>query len=367
MSADSFHPRSVDVSLFKYTELRASSPAVQRVEPQLPIYVAPMADEVFLSWLLRLAGRLNVSMRTLTRDSFGIQQFLKRSHWRARPHPWLLTRISQKTGVSVRRLREMTFIDWHTSPSNDDANSRFSGRYFYGPRREGVRFAVCGQCLHEDAQPYIRLHWLIGWVAMCPVHVTTLMTRCPGCKRALRAPSLGVESRVSFARCVHCSAWLVGGKTTPADESALRLQITLLTARRHGGVQIQGIGAMTWIELVALLDALLRMMWKPVGLPYWLEDWHIGAELPPLRTAQCWDGRYGSLLLLAWLLDGWPHGTGAQVAIGLLARYLGERRRGRLKPCPEGMPFAPPDPIEPPTEQRLTEILNAALSARMVS
>jgi hypothetical protein len=47
-------------------------------------------------------------MHTLASRSFGIED-RSDTQWWCRPHRWLLARISERTDVSVARLRGMTF------------------------------------------------------------------------------------------------------------------------------------------------------------------------------------------------------------------------------------------------------------------
>src|SRR5690348_16930587 len=94
-------PRSAAVLPFEAIEPRESLPARPVSRPQFPLYVEPAAGEALLSWLLRLATRLGVSFRTLSAAGFGIDDYAVAPQWSRRPHPWLLMRISQRTGLSV--------------------------------------------------------------------------------------------------------------------------------------------------------------------------------------------------------------------------------------------------------------------------
>lgn len=152
----------------------------------LPLYVAPSEDEALFSWMLRLATRLRCSMHALASCTFGIDDRYGHSRWWCRPHPWLLKRISERTGVEVARLRTMTFEGWAPIYRDDEDSGRFSGRRYDrpAPDHRTYRFVVCGQCLEGDAKPYLRSSWLIGWMAVCPIHGTQLIDRCPACGAA---------------------------------------------------------------------------------------------------------------------------------------------------------------------------------------
>jgi hypothetical protein len=78
--------------------------------PPLPIYVQPAcAEEALLSWLLRLATRFKMSLHALVSETFGIEDRAGVSRWWCRPDPWLLARISQRTGLHIAHVRRMTF------------------------------------------------------------------------------------------------------------------------------------------------------------------------------------------------------------------------------------------------------------------
>lgn len=160
--------------------------------PPLPLYVEPAAEEALLSWLLRLATRLSVSLRALMTAAFGVDDRTLGTQWWHRPPGWLLVRISEQTGVSIARLSKMTFEDFQPVYREDEASGRFTGRRYdsVAARSRGYRFVVCGQCLQSDATAYLRRVWLIGWLAVCPDHGTILIERCSVCHSRLASHRL---------------------------------------------------------------------------------------------------------------------------------------------------------------------------------
>ena len=61
-----------------------------------------------LSWLLRLATRLRVSIHAIARQAFGIDDPRGFSQWWCRPDPQTLVKISERSALSAERVREMT-------------------------------------------------------------------------------------------------------------------------------------------------------------------------------------------------------------------------------------------------------------------
>lgn len=339
-------------------ELGSSSASGFVTRPQLPFYVEPAPDEALLSWLLRLATRLRVSLRTLATEAFGADA---NAQWWDRPQPALLVRISERTGVSVPRLGAMTFHDLHPVYRDDEASARFAGRRYdtRAPGRRGFRFAVCSQCLRTDVTPYLRRPWLIGWMAVCPDHGTMLTERCSDCRRRLRLPRLDSPTSFSPAVCAACGANLLAGPDTPALACVLRMQSAFLNAKSHGATELGKLGQLTWMELVALADVLGGTVWTDLTVAeqerLWVPYMRAFRD-QPRQPSELYGGRHDSLCFLAWLLEGWPDGEGPALAKGLLLRWLrAERNRicRHLRP-PWADPWSTgPSNFEPPIQERL--------------
>ncbi|MBS0396551.1 MAG: TniQ family protein, partial [Proteobacteria bacterium] len=141
----------------------------ERASP--PLYVQPQQDEALGSWWQRLAGRFGLSAQCLSSAVMGSDLVLTRD-WSIRPASDLLALAHDRTGIPMDALRSMTFLDWAGSAHFDEALGRFSGRrYMDGAPKNPTRgLAVCAECLRSDAQLYLRLTWLIGWMAICPIH-----------------------------------------------------------------------------------------------------------------------------------------------------------------------------------------------------
>jgi hypothetical protein len=329
-----FHRFSVAVLPFRTQEaLWQELPHIPAGRQRLPVYVAPAADETLLSWTLRVAARLGVSMHALALHTFGIDDRSGNSQWWRRPNPWLLKRMSETSGVDVARLRRMTLNSWMPVHRDDEAEERFTGRRYEAQPRQvrPHRFVMCRQCVQGDERPYLRGTWMIGWTAVCPIHFTVLSARCPKCRAKLRAAPFTSGTAFAPQRCVQCGADCAAGIGGAAHPSAVRLQAALLNGKREGVMEIDGIGRLTWPETVALVDVLLGMFWLYVKVEdrqLMFSSFDRDVPLGATEEGGIYDGRYGSLVLLGWLIDGWPHGAGAEVGRHLLSRWFtGDRWR----------------------------------------
>ena len=353
---------------------------VPRVEPvaraielrQLPLHVRPERDEALYSWLHRLASELGTSVHALAQQAFGVDDRSGHSLWWCRPHPWLLARMSDRTGIPVRDLRRMTLEHLEPPYRDDEANERFAHRRYDAspPNHRAYRFVVCRQCLQEESVSYVRSHWLLGWLAVCPKHERVLIVRCQKCHAKLRVPPFHTHAAFSPETCASCQGSLLDAEDWPANPMVLRLQATLLEGKERGQTSLPGIDELTWKELVAFLDVLMGMFVTDLTG----EETHDRLFGYQYDRDEPWRGydtslgsRYGSLLFIAWLIEGWPTTPGTQVGVEMLHRWAsGKRNRiSRHLGAKYADPWTPhPHDIEPEIKQRLHEIASSVAVAQ---
>lgn len=364
MTVVSPHRPDAVMSQFKssgYSDPQAASSSKR----YLPIF----SDEAMLSWLLRLATRLRVSVHAIALQALGIDDPRGFSQWWCRPDPQTLVRISERTALSVERVRDMSLLRWSPVYRDDEANIRFSGYRFernpYG--RPLPRLVLCGKCLQADREPYLRLSWMLGWFAVCPYHQTILIARCPKCRERVRHASLRSETAFTPHVCMSCGADLLDGIYYPAHPSVIRLQAAMFAAKCDGTTPLPGFGRLSWQEMVALADVILGTFWNELRLEERVEV--LGRvshdlQLVGLPEGRSHDSRYGSLALLAWFLERWPYSPGSSVGIDLLTRWsIAKRNRvSRHLGVPDWHdPWNPgPHEIEPAIQARLRELLESA-------
>jgi transposase len=275
------------------------------------VHAEPADGEALMSWIWRLAARLGVPTHTLIRCVFGVDSRYEDSLWR-RPDPMLLAQIERKTGVSCEHLLSMTFSALQPVVRDDEAIERLCARRFFAPtarRRASHRWAICARCLREDTEPYLRQIWTLGWIAVCPRHKAILVSRCPQCRGTLRFPRDTYCTSFAADCCKQCDTDLAACEAQPAHEAVVRLQEALLLGKRCGFSQLPGIGEISWPVAIAAMDVLLGMvrvntralfrqrLYERINRDFDLR-WH--------RAAGHWSQCYGSLVILAWLLERWP-------------------------------------------------------------
>jgi DNA-directed RNA polymerase specialized sigma24 family protein len=288
----------------------------ESVEPilrdiRLPGRITPRPMESLASWLLRYAAPFGLAPTELFFGSREIR-VLRDDTWWLRPHPVLVEAISKATGLSIAQIGAMTFPNGQHAVLDDLARRFSRTRYYAAPMAREARrqTAVCPHCLASDRVPYYRRDWTAGWVAVCSVHRAALIDRCPKCRRRIELPPLHRRGVFRPTHCLHCSFSLGQAHCRDAHPIALDLQEGLLAARLSGRFTLPDQKSVDWPLALVLFSVLLAVVWfdaKPARY-HWVVS-QIEADLRSECVSGLRGDNYHGLLLLAWMLSGWPETT----------------------------------------------------------
>lgn len=285
--------------LYEVTPLTRPLP---RIVP-LPIMVDPMEGEALISWCHRLAARLGLRHRQ-TAHILGVA--ISDPTWWHRPGPEALLVISRRTGVSMKRLRAMTFLDWKGLSSQRNPG-HIVGRWSRDlvSRKAGYnpQCVACPQCLADDREPWVRLDWLTGWASSCPVHGTVLIEQCKKCHAPLRMPTLNYTP--TLGTCHNCGARHCDTPSTVAYPPVLELQEKMLRAMREGKAHFPGLRTCAWSTMVAFIAQISWTLWQyRDGRRRLVLLVRIAQQLslPPTKSGSG-SRAYELMLILVWLLQ----------------------------------------------------------------
>ena len=196
--------------------------------------------------------------------------------------------------------------------------------------------------------------------AICPVHETRLLHRCPSCQTTLKIPSFSSEALFTAGVCSHCGAALIEEMDALVDRPALELQTALWRAKQSRFAHFDKLGVLNWATVVALFDAILSTFWKRVDQQerdkiyarYVLNNREARREESgPYHT------RYGALDFLSWLTAEPPKSEGAQVGRALSGRWLTTKHQ-RVHATRRDAIETELAQIHSPIRERLWEIFN---------
>lgn len=150
-----------------------------------PAHPKPLPDELFTSWVVRVAEANGVKLLRLSWELSRDEHLLwNRDADRSAPKA-LIKAFSAHTGTPFREAYRTTLTTYRglLYPAR-----QLSGQLrwvlpirTYGMRREGYGQQFCPQCLAEDAEPYFRKNWRLALFTFCPKHHVMLHDACPAC------------------------------------------------------------------------------------------------------------------------------------------------------------------------------------------
>ena len=203
-----------------------------------PAYEDPQPDELFSSWLTRLAH-----LHGLKVETFCKLYWKELTFWNRDIDRFYFEKVSAvflaKSRVTPDKLRN-TFL------------SSFEGRLFetttyktnqnwiiplgiYHRTRNGYGQMYCPRCLYNDEEvnkPYFRKSWRLSLSIVCVKCKSWLIDRCPECSSPIVffRNEVGLKEilpDVNISRCYQCRQKLSNEIIRPADETSIALQTIL--------------------------------------------------------------------------------------------------------------------------------------------
>jgi hypothetical protein len=148
----------------------------------------PQPDELFSSWLARVAWSNQVKLHTFCDLVWRNRAIWNRDIDKSATRE-VTERLARGTGTSTEVAWQTTLASYegvvYTS-HNSYGNCRWIlpiGVFHRVRRRCGLQF--CPRCLAQDARPYFRRAWRLAFTTVCVRHGEMLLDRCPKCGSAV--------------------------------------------------------------------------------------------------------------------------------------------------------------------------------------
>lgn len=208
----------------------------------LPARPPPLPNELFLSWVARLAKE-NLSEPT----SFTQIILPKTNIWSGcingysckAPHKTL----AQLTGYSeeeIELLYTLSFIEKHYIWLNEN----YCRHYLIPAKARGFDYKnnwlqFCPKCLQDDEYPYYRNQWRIFFLPICAKHLCVLHNCCPECKKPIHFHKLPYHLD-SLVYCFNCGFNLSEApiNSVHPSSSLAEYSIRMQAGIEHGWVNI---------------------------------------------------------------------------------------------------------------------------------
>jgi hypothetical protein len=203
----------------------------------LPVIVEPLPDELFSSWLFRLANVNLTKAHSFTR--FHLPQY---NVWNRDIDKLasdnLIKRLSLLTGISEDTIFNTTLRSYEGklfTKCNANGNQKWIlplGIFHRTRKRFGLQF--CPKCLIDDGKiPYYRKTWRLALSITCPKCNILLLDRCPYCDKPITffRDELGFKLSVNslgLQVCYSCKSDLRTSPRCPSRIGMLGFQQRML-------------------------------------------------------------------------------------------------------------------------------------------
>jgi hypothetical protein len=225
---------------------------------------APFEDELFSTWLARVALTLGCDPLTLTGELW--------PKWR----PWTvdidrglddkrMDLLVKRTGIKKETVEGLMLLSEAMTVSPTAVREQYAvwpWLLTLGARNRkrhgGLQY--CPECLSEDKRPYFRKQWRLAWHTVCEAHNCTLLDRCESCNASLEPHRLDAIDR-ELAFCARCKSDLRSAKADEALPNALMFQ-QFADQCIHSQKALYGdcvLSPEEWFELSRYFVNLLRM------------------------------------------------------------------------------------------------------------
>ncbi|KAF7788541.1 hypothetical protein PRUB_a1530 [Pseudoalteromonas rubra] len=184
----------------------------------LPVHPQPLDDELFSSWITRLAIENGFYSHVFFKKLLGFQNEILSRDIDKLDCPALIDLLACVTSQKSKYLSSLQ-ISSYTGELFDkicvSGNTKWLlplGIYHRTKRRHGIVF--CPMCLKEDNKPYFRKAWRVSFVTVCHKHHCMLSDRCEKCGCPVNYQRLGIGAREfetpfrELDRCFTCNSLL---------------------------------------------------------------------------------------------------------------------------------------------------------------
>lgn len=246
----------------------------------LPGSCHPQPEELFSSWLTRLATNHQMSAKSFLVSLVGpaTKPILQRKFYDMDRNPLslVLETLATRTLTSRVRIEQTTLGQYErfvipfkqTGPDHNPYKSRFTWLLPFGHAQQyACRASFCPGCLAKDGvRPYYRIPWRMSFSVACLACQVMLADQCPNCSFPINYYQFGIAVNPqlkaaplnpSIAICHHCGHNLAQTPTLVAPAVVLEGQRTLQRLSQGVGLEPDPAACHYFFRLRQLLGGLI--------------------------------------------------------------------------------------------------------------
>lgn len=284
-----------------------------------PLHVKPQPDELFSSWLIRLAHAHGYKVETMCRHLFGQGHALWSRDIDKCVSDDVLTKMAAVSGATLEKIRVTTLLALEGYLTEKivihGANKWIVPLGIVHRRRKIPGLMYCPVCLQEDHIPYYRRRWRLAFVTVCTKHAIQLLDRCGACGAVIAPHRVDINSGTFVSSnsligcCYACSKPLANSHASPAHSRVVAQQLNFETILECGYARLldnDSLYSHLFFDGVrALVSGLSSKAFK-VRINADLNANSEGHNQRSFEAAGV-ESRYLMMLSLTAILDNWPN------------------------------------------------------------
>lgn len=294
----------------------------------LPCHPQLRYDELFSSWLLRLAWANRLKVHSLCVTLAGNQAAVWNRDIDRQLPIWLQYELEKLTGVPASRI-EGAGLEGIASALNGHIPNKNGFETWLLPlgiwhrkrRRFGVQY--CPLCFYSESGQYVRRAWRLGFYTECEHHRVLLRDRCHLCGAPFMyfRAELGHRERIdgaSMCACFKCGAMLYQAPVErfdwPTVEHSLAVR-TLLFMKDFGWSAIQNqvfpqsaslFGVLRQLITIMSSDSAYGQLYDAVAEQIWPDGYRVLSRRGLIYELRGVEERHRLFGMAVWLMMDWP-------------------------------------------------------------
>ena len=152
----------------------------------LPIHPQPREDEIFSSWLLRIAISNGFYLHEFIKRQLKVNGEVMTRDVDKAPFPSLVRQLAVQSGHLEDDIRAM-HLSAFTGELSESVNVKGKSPWvlplgLYHRTRKRAYCVYCPICLRNDPVKYFRKKWRLAFVGLCDIHHCMLRDTCWHCQ-----------------------------------------------------------------------------------------------------------------------------------------------------------------------------------------
>lgn len=283
----------------------------------LPIMTYPYKDELFSSWLFRLASSNISKAHTFTRFHLPGYNIWNRDIDRLAQDS-MIERLSTLTEIPFEKIFNLTLRSYETNlfeVANKQTKQKWVlalGVYHRTWKNNGLQF--CPSCLSNDNQPYFRKAWRLATSVVCTRCQLLLHDCCPNCNTPVTFFRTDIGFKIDIAPmaiviCPNCDFDLRNSPCYPPMIGTLgfqhKINRTLKVNAWHGKPAFEYFNVLYQVLKILRSNSKCYKDFKGIimnseGMR--ISDLPVGKELETMSTIE----REHLIRIGSWILEEWP-------------------------------------------------------------